>query len=121
MSLPRRRGPRLSDVQALYFIGTGIWPIMHLRSFEAVTGPKRDDWLVKTFGALVAAIGVAMVSSRDEATSAERIGLASAAALICAEVVFAGRGRIRPIYLADAALEAGFAAAAARTISRRGR
>jgi hypothetical protein len=109
---------RVADLQALYFIATGLWPIAHLASFEAVTGRKQDDWLVQTFGALVAAVGVAMLASRNEATSAERIGLASAAALSGAEVVFAGRGRIRPIYLADAALELVFATAAARVIRR---
>jgi hypothetical protein len=29
---------------------TGVWPILRLRSFEAVTGPKKERWLVKTMG-----------------------------------------------------------------------
>jgi hypothetical protein len=29
---------------------TGVWPIPHLQSFEAVTGPKKERWLVKTMG-----------------------------------------------------------------------
>ena len=28
-----------------------------MRSFEAVTGPNRDEWLVKTVGALVGVLG----------------------------------------------------------------
>ncbi len=33
-----------------FYVATGIWPVLSRRSFEAVTGPKREDWLVKTFG-----------------------------------------------------------------------
>jgi len=28
--------------QGLYFAGTGIWPLVHMRSFEAVTGRKTE-------------------------------------------------------------------------------
>lgn len=31
--------------QAAYYIVTGPWPLLSLRSFEAVTGPKADEWL----------------------------------------------------------------------------
>src|SRR4051794_2064938 len=55
---PARRDP-LRALSAYYF-ATGLWPIVHLRSFVALTGPKRDTWLVQTFGALVAATGVAL-------------------------------------------------------------
>ena len=43
----------LAWVQAGYFVVTGVWPIVHMRSFLAVTGPKTDLWLVKTIGVLV--------------------------------------------------------------------
>jgi len=41
----------------VYFLLTGIWPLLSMRTFEAVTGPKVDRWLVKTVGVLVAVIG----------------------------------------------------------------
>ena len=35
---------RLLAFQSAYYGLTGTWPILHLASFEAVTGPKTDDW-----------------------------------------------------------------------------
>jgi hypothetical protein len=46
-----------ATTQAAYYLMTGLWPLFHRRSFEAVTGPKTDYWLVRTVGVLVAAIG----------------------------------------------------------------
>src|SRR4051812_47162991 len=50
----------LARLQAAYYVATGVWPIAHMKSFEAVTGPKVDHWLVRTFGALVTAAGAAL-------------------------------------------------------------
>lgn len=101
-------GRRLARVQAAYFGATGIWPLLHRRSFEAATGPKADYWLVQTVGALVATAGAALaVAARRESVSPEASVLAagSAVALAAVDVVHAARGRIRRIYLADAAAE----------------
>lgn len=38
---------RLAAVHGGYFLLTGIWPLVHRRSFERVTGPKSDYWLVQ--------------------------------------------------------------------------
>lgn len=54
MLLPPRA---LAGVHAAYLVATGVWPLLHRRSFEAVTGPKEDFWLVRTVGGLAAAIG----------------------------------------------------------------
>jgi hypothetical protein len=32
--------------QAMFYVITGLWPLVSLGSFERVTGPKTDDWLV---------------------------------------------------------------------------
>lgn len=40
-------------VQGLYFVITGVWPLVHIESFLYVTGPKIDIWLVKTVGILI--------------------------------------------------------------------
>ena len=54
-------GPRtLAGVHAGYLVATGIWPLLHRRSFEAVTGPKQEFWLVRTVGGLAAATGAAL-------------------------------------------------------------
>ncbi|MBV8580277.1 MAG: hypothetical protein JOZ86_06540, partial [Candidatus Eremiobacteraeota bacterium] len=41
-------------VMAAYYLATGLWPLLDMRSFELVTGRKTDRWLVKMVGALAA-------------------------------------------------------------------
>jgi hypothetical protein len=94
--------------QGVYFVATGIWPILHLRSFEAVTGAKIDGWLVKTFGALVGSVGGALIVGAFEAPRSRTLrtlGVGSAAVLALAEVTYVGKGRIAKIYLADALVQ----------------
>ena len=31
----------------------GLWPLLHISSFEMVFGPKADRWLVKTVAGLL--------------------------------------------------------------------
>jgi hypothetical protein len=104
----------LALAQGLYFGATGLWPVLHLRSFEIVTGPKPEGWLVKTVGSLLTVIGVALVAtSRRRAVGREWALLAggSAAALAAVDVWYAGvRRRISPVYLADAPIEIALAA-----------
>jgi hypothetical protein len=95
--------------QGLYFVLTGLWPIVHLRSFEMVTGPKTDDWLVKTVGMLVTVIGITLVVASVRGRLNGEIALVamgSAAVLGAVDVIYVGRGRISRIYLADAVVEA---------------
>jgi len=101
----------------MFYVATGLWPIVHLRSFEKVTGPKVDDWLVRTTGGLIAAIGSALAVGAFEKRSRALawLGIGSALALAAADIVFASRRRISKIYLADAAVELAFAGATAAT------
>lgn len=100
-------------LQAGYYLLTGLWPLVHLPSFEAVTGPKTDDWLVRVVGVLVLVIGgtlgLGAVRLRRAPPSPEllTLALASAAAFILIDVGFVLAGTIGTIYLADAAVEAG--------------
>ena len=50
----------LAGLQAAYYVSTGLWSLVHRRSFERITGPKQEYWLVRTVGALAVAIGAAM-------------------------------------------------------------
>lgn len=94
---------------------TGVWPLLHMGSFEAVTGPKEDDWLVQTVGGLLVVNGAVQASSsadsRDGQRAARFIGLGTAGTLIAIDVVYVAKGHIRAIYLLDAAVEAGLIAA----------
>jgi hypothetical protein len=100
---------RLLAFQSGYYGVTGIWPILHLPSFEAITGPKIDDWLVHMVGLLAAVIGVvlgsAAVRNRVRSPEVVLLAVASAAAFAAIDLWYGVSGRISPIYLADAALQ----------------
>lgn len=94
--------------QGAYFAIAGIWPVLHMRSFEAVTGPKTDRWLVRTVGSLLVVIGVVLaLASRQERPRFEVGLLAAGSALVLAAIdtVYSLRGRISKIYLADGVVE----------------
>jgi hypothetical protein len=100
--------PIILLVQGIYFAITGLWPIVHIKSFLAVTGPKRDLWLVKTVGAVILVIGaVLLVAGWRGNASAEIIVLAigSALALTAVDAIYTARRVISPVYLVDAAAE----------------
>jgi hypothetical protein len=102
------RGRLVPALQGLYFVATGVWPLLHMSSFLAVTGPKVDLWLVRTVGLLVAVMGVAMlVGSARARVSAETAVLAvgSCVALMMVDVVYVTEGILRPVYLLDAGAE----------------
>jgi hypothetical protein len=40
----------LSLGQGVFYLATGLWPLLNIRTFERVTGPKTDKWFVKTAG-----------------------------------------------------------------------
>ena len=44
---------RLTGVLFLVYLATGLWPLFNIESFQQVTGPKTDLWLVRTVGVLV--------------------------------------------------------------------
>jgi hypothetical protein len=101
--------PRLAVVQGIYYAVTGVWPLVSMRSFQAVTGPKTDRWLVKTVGVLVAVIGTVLaLGGRRRRIGEETTTLAmgSAAGLAAIDTVYATTGRISKVYLLDAIVEA---------------
>jgi hypothetical protein len=99
---------KVLGVQSLYYLVTGLWPLIHLPSFEAVTGPKTDDWLVHMVGLLAATIGgtLGLAVLRREITGTVRaLAVVSALAFAAIDVWYGFSGRIASIYLADAAVE----------------
>ena len=106
---------RIARLQAVYYILTGVWPLASMGTFEAVTGRKTDDWLVRTVGLLAATIGLVLggrtladPSSADgHAPSGPdaALGVGSALAFATTDVIHVVRRDISPIYLTDAAVE----------------
>jgi hypothetical protein len=101
----------LAAAQSGYYLVTGALPFVSMRAFEAVTGPKRDHWLVRTVGLL--ALGFGGVLARDAARRRPDpvVGIAGAVPFAVASLWYGGTGRISRIYLLDGALEAAFVAA----------
>jgi hypothetical protein len=101
---------RLFFLQGFYYLVTGIWPLLDRRTFEAVTGPKADFWLVRMVGALVTAIGGVLALGairRTDSPEAQALALSTALAFTAVDVNYALRGRISRVYLLDAVAEAG--------------
>ena len=104
--------PKLALIQGVFYLATGVWPLLDIVSFQLVTGPKTDLWLVRTVGILVGVIGVVLISAgRKRRITAEIVMLAAGAALGLAaiDLTYALSGRISSVYLADAVVEIGLA------------
>jgi len=44
--------------QGSFNIASGLWPLIHMGSFEALTGAKTDKWLARTVSGLLITLGV---------------------------------------------------------------
>jgi hypothetical protein len=109
----RRAASRLVVAVALaqggYDALTGLWPLVGIRTFERVTGPKVDRWLIQTVGVLVLAVGASLglAGARRRVTpELALLAASSAAGLAAIDAVYVARRRIAPIYLLDALPEA---------------
>lgn len=109
--------------QGAYDLATAVWPLLSMRSFIAVTGPKTDLWLVRSLGALIGVIGATLFvagARRRIAPEIRLLAVGSALGLGGIDVIYVARGRIRRIYLADALAQLAFIAAWALRSIRRG-
>lgn len=100
----------LAAIQAAYLVSSGVWPILHRRSFERVTGRKQDFWLVRTVGGLAAASGASLgfaAASGRKHRETSLLALATGLVFGAADLR-AARSHSR-IYLADALLQLAFA------------
>jgi len=115
----------LSVTQGALYAAMGLWPLVHLRGFEAVTGPKREGWRVKTVGALVTLVGGTLLAAglRRRVTPELMLLAAGSAASLAAVDVRDSPQRISPVYLLDAVVEGalvtGWCVAAVRGWKRR--
>ena len=97
----------LATLHGSYYLVTGLWPLLSMRSFEWVTGRKTDRWLVRMVGLLAAVIGLSILRDRDRHPPADRtLPVGAAVAFSAIDIVYTANGTIRPIYLGDAVVEA---------------
>jgi hypothetical protein len=110
----RRSARTVALAQGLYFMGSGVWPLVHMRSFLAMTGPKTDLWLVRTVGALIAVSGAVLTAAawRGRVTpEVAALGVGSASVLGAVDAIYVAKATIPPVYLLDLAAEAVLVAA----------
>jgi hypothetical protein len=102
------RAPNLELAQGAYYVATGLWPLVSPRSYQVVTGPKREAWSAKTAGVLAAVIGGVLVYAglrRRRPSEMALLAMGSAAAFAAIDVIYVAKRRIPRVYLADAAVE----------------
>jgi hypothetical protein len=95
-------------VQAAFYICTGLWSLLSRSTFERVTGPKTDYWLVRMVGLLATIIGLAILAALWQTTVENAVWLlaiGSALAFAVVDIWYAIPRRISRIYLADAVFE----------------
>jgi len=98
----------ISLAQGLYYAATGVWPLVSIGTFQKVTGPKTDLWLVKTVGVLVSVTGVVLMTAgcrRQTAPEIPLLAAGSAAGLAAIDITYVAKKRISPIYLLDVLAE----------------
>jgi hypothetical protein len=120
-------------VQGLYYLATGVWPLLSIQTFQMVTGPKTDHlvtgreadhWLVMTVGVLITAIAITLLVAawrRQNPPEVAILAVASAIGLTAIDTIYVVRQVIGPIYLADAAPEVLLIAAWALALIRQRR
>jgi hypothetical protein len=85
--------------QGIYYLITGIWPMLHMESFLAVTGPKTDLWLVRMVALLAISIGATILIQRR---GPYILHFSTALSFIAIDCYYSLNDTIRDIYLADA-------------------
>lgn len=103
------KGQHILIFQGVYYFVTALWPLIHINSFEEVTGKKRNHWLVYTVGSLLLVSSVVFLYSgvKNAPVPVETIILSvgNALALTVIDIVFVFLHKIRKIYLLDASME----------------
>lgn len=104
-------------IQGIYYLVTGVWPLVSIETFQMVTGRKTDNlvtgregdhWLVMTVGVLITAIALTLLVAawrRKDSPEATVLAVASAVGLTAIDIVFVVCHVIPPIYLLDAVAE----------------
>ena len=114
MARPRITLEHVQRAHVAYWLFGALWPLASMRSFERVTGNKRDEWLVRTVALMMLSVMATLETMRREGGGgrARRVlGATSAAALGSVALLGPLVGRISKVYVIDAAVDLALAAA----------
>jgi hypothetical protein len=107
------RAANLELAQGVYFLVTGLWPLISPTTFQAVTGRKRELWLVNTVGALAAVVGGVLTyagARRRRPSEVAMLAMGTSAAFAAIDITYVLKRRISQVYLVDAAAQIGLLA-----------
>jgi hypothetical protein len=96
-----------------YLLVGGLWPLLHMTSFEEVTGPKEEDWLVRSVAGMLVVTGVvllAQVRKQRVEVSAVAVAMGASLTLGAVGIITAAEGVIDPIYIGDGTVHIVFVA-----------
>lgn len=93
-------------LQGMYYLLTGIWPLIHLSSFEIVVGYKPDKFQFFTTTLLISLIAIALLASikKEKTRSIRILSLGSPLVFLMVELWF-GKDGIRPVFILDACIQ----------------
>lgn len=101
----------LARSQGLFYLASGLWPILSMKTFARVTGEKKDDWLAKTVGLLIASTGAALLGSslrqkqKEPPLELSLLAAGQSAILGSVSLYYSLKQRISIIYLLDSMTE----------------
>lgn len=98
----------LIHVQSAYYAVMAVWPLLDINSFQIVTGPKTDLWLVVTVSWLLLATAITLETALNavgSALTAAVLGLSNALVLAGIDLYYTHLKMISPIYRLDACIE----------------
>lgn len=96
-------------IQGIYYFFTGVWPLVHLRSFEKITGDKKEHWLLYAVSLMITCSSLVFLvaSLRRGPLPIEvlTLSISNVVVLSFIDIYFCLKGIIRKIYLIDALIE----------------
>lgn len=95
-------------IQGGYFFITGVWPLVHIYSFMALSGFKNDLWLVRTVGLLITSISLGLLASaamKKVDVPIMVVAFGSALGLLFIDVFYVTKSVISEVYLGDGFIE----------------
>ena len=103
----------LRKAHGAYLLFGGAWPLVHMRSFEAITGPKPDEFLVRTVAMLLLLVVGILLRQRTAPweRSAVHMAVGTLIVLGLVDITSAAGGWIWKVYYADGAMHLLFATA----------
>lgn len=98
----------LVAAQGVYYVATGLWAILSISTFQMVTGPKIDLWLVKTVGMLLISSGTVFLVAairKNVVPEVMILAMGNAFSFAIIDITYVLLDRISRIYLLDAFAE----------------